>query len=249
MSRKWLATKTLALAILTIAVLALPPAGPAAAAAAKPTNGIITPADGATVKGPVEVTGYAMDPAFDKWQLDVLPGGDAAKAGTLAVGTSAGSFNYVMDSSAFPVGAHVLRLRLVHPDGNYEEFLHDFTVSASVFPTNGILSPAAGTTVSGKVTGLGYANDATFDRWQLELLPGGDAAASPIAVATSKAPGYFKFSLDTTALPAGAHALRLRVVRLDGNYADFLTDFTVTGTKSAAGSTLEALRGNPGGGL
>ena len=78
MLRKAVTARTLALTILAIAVLALPPAGPAAAAAAKPTNGIITPADGATVKGPVEVTGYAMDPAFDKWQLDVLPGGDAA---------------------------------------------------------------------------------------------------------------------------------------------------------------------------
>lgn len=249
MSRKSLAMKTLGLTVLIIAVLALPPAGPAAAAAAEPTNGIVTPADGATVKGPVEVTGYAMDPAFDKWQLDVLPGGDAAKAGTLAVGTSTGSFSYLMDSSAFSLGAHVLRLRLVHPDGNYEEFLHDFTVSALIVPTNGILSPAAGTTVSGKVTGLGYANDATFTRWQLDVLPGGDTTAAPIAVATGKAPGYFKFSLNTTGLPAGSHALRLRVVRLDGNYADFLTDFTVTGIKSAAGSTLEALRGNPGGGL
>ncbi len=127
----------------------------------------------------------------------------------------------------------MLRLRLVHPDGNYEEFLrlHRRRVDRA---HQRHLSPAAGTTVSGKVTGLGYANDATFTEW-LDVLPGGDTTAAPIAVATGKAPGYFKFSLNTTGLPAGSHALRLRVVRLDGNYADFLTDFTVTGIKSAAG--------------
>ncbi len=248
MFRKVVTAKTLALTILAIAVLALPPAGPAAAAAAQPTNGIIAPADGAKVKGPVEVTGYAADPSFDKWQLDVLPGGDAAKAATLAVGKSSGSFSYLMDSGILPVGAHALRLRLVHPDGNYEEFLRDFTVSAQVFPTNGILSPVAGAIVSGKVTGLGYANDATFERWQLEILPGGDATATPIAVATSKAPGYFKFALDTTALPAGMHALRLRVVRADGNYADFLTNFGVLGMLPSVEFAIAPDRGNPGGG-
>ncbi len=39
------------------------------------TNGITAPADGATVSGAVEVTGYASDADFLKWQLDLLPGG------------------------------------------------------------------------------------------------------------------------------------------------------------------------------
>ena len=249
MLRKAVTARTLALTILAIAVLALPPAGPAAAAAAQPTNGIITPLDGATVSGPAEVTGYADDPSFAKWQLDVLPGGDATKASYLAVGTTAGSLSHVLDTSVLPLGAHALRLRIVHPDGNYEEFLSGFTVSAVITPTNGILSPVAGTTISGKVKGLAYANDATFTKWQLDVLPGGDAKAWPIAVATSDVPGYFGFTLDATALPTGSHALRLRVVRSDSNYAEYLTNFTVAGMKSSAGPTFEALRGNPGGGL
>lgn len=247
MSRESFTPKTLALAILMIAVLALPPAG--IASAAEPTNGIITPSDGATVSGPAEVTGYADDPLFAKWQLDVLPGGDAAKAANLAVGKKSGSFSYVMDTSRFPAGAHALRLRIVHPDGNYQEFLSDFVIGAPVIPTNGITSPKSGTVVSGKVAVKGYANDPIFDRWQLDVLPGGDTAAAPVALTVSDVPGYFTYSLDAAALPAGTHALRLRVVRTDGNYAEFLANITVPVMAPSVGSTFEAFRGNPGGGL
>ena len=38
------------------------------------TNGITSPKDGATVSGTVDVKGYASDPSFKKWQLDVSAG-------------------------------------------------------------------------------------------------------------------------------------------------------------------------------
>jgi hypothetical protein len=55
-------------------------------------NGITAPAEGATVSGTTEVKGYANDPAFKKWQLDVLPGGDGA-AVFVATGET-GEFTY-----------------------------------------------------------------------------------------------------------------------------------------------------------
>jgi len=246
MSRKSNLVRTLALAFFTIALLALPLAG--LAAAAQPANGILTPADGATVSGPVEVTGYADIPRFDRWQLDVLPGGDATNAVYVTVGHQAGSFSYVMDTSVFPVGAHVLRLRIVRPDGNYEEFLNNFTIGTPVAPTNGISSPAEGETVSGTVAVKGYANDLIFDRWQLDVLPGGDATATPVPLTVSTVPGYFTYSLDTSTLPAGTHALRLRVVRPDGNYTESLTEITVATPSAEAAPVFQGDRGNPGGG-
>ena len=91
---------------------------------------------------------------------------------------------------------------------------------------NGITAPAAGATVSGTAEVKGYANNPAFKKWQLDVLPGGEANAA-IFVATGEAPGEFTYSLDTTAFPAGEHALRLRVVRADSNYDEYVTKFAI----------------------
>ena len=113
----------------------LPPAGatsaaPAPQAAAQPrANGFTNLTEGATVKGTVELKGYADDPSFLKWQLDVLPFGDASGAIFLAVGEKAGEFTQTIDTTAFPNGEHALRLRVVRADSNYAEYVTKFTVS------------------------------------------------------------------------------------------------------------------------
>ncbi len=112
MSRNRSMVKTLVLALTVVVLFAMPVAG---AFAQEMTNGITTPADGATVSGTVDVTGYANDPAFMKWQLDVLPGGDANAAIFLAWGHDPGEFTYSLDTTAFPAGEHALRLRVVRP--------------------------------------------------------------------------------------------------------------------------------------
>ncbi len=71
MSIKRNVSKVLMFALAAILLLTVPMAAGAAS-----TNGITTPKDGATVSGAVAVTGYASDPNFSKWQLDLLPGGD-----------------------------------------------------------------------------------------------------------------------------------------------------------------------------
>ena len=93
------------------------------------TNGITSPKDGATVSGTVDVKGYASDPSFMKWQLDVLPGGDANAAIFLAAGDTPGEFSYTVDTTAFPNGEHALRLRVVRADSNYDEYVTKFTVA------------------------------------------------------------------------------------------------------------------------
>ena len=135
--------------------------------------------------------GYASDPSFARWQLDILPGGDANAAIFLAVGTEAGEFTYMLDTAGFPNGEHALRLRVVRADSNYDEYINAFTidnagaaaaepvaedaaeepaveaaaepVAEAVMQTmNGISSPKDGATVKGEVEVMGYASDPSF---------------------------------------------------------------------------------------
>ena len=71
----------------------LPPAK-AAAPAASMSNGINAPKDGASVSGVATIKGYASDPSFSKWQLDLLPGGDGNAAIFLALGEKPGELSY-----------------------------------------------------------------------------------------------------------------------------------------------------------
>ena len=93
------------------------------------TNGITSPKDGATVSGTVEVKGYANDPSFTKWQLDLLPGGSADAAVFLALGEQAGEFSYTLDTTGLPNGEHAFRLRVVRADSNYDEYVTKFTIA------------------------------------------------------------------------------------------------------------------------
>jgi uncharacterized surface protein with fasciclin (FAS1) repeats len=363
------------LALIAVLLMSLP-----LVSAAETTNGITSPKDGATVSGTVDVKGYASDPSFMKWQLDVLPGGDANAAIFLATGDKPGEFSYTVDTTAFPNGEHALRLRVVRADSNYDEYVNKFTIAngeaksaaaptaaakdivataigagqfktlvaavqaaglvealqgkgpftvfaptdaafaklpagtvegllkdpkalsnillyhvvpgavkaaavkdgmtaktlqgspvtfkvmdgkvmindanivatdvmasngvihvidsvilppaaaaAKAVPaamTNGITSPKDGATVSGTVDVKGYASDPSFMKWQLDVLPGGDANAA-IFLAAGDTPGEFSYTVNTTAFPNGEHALRLRVVRSDSNYDEYVTKFTV----------------------
>jgi hypothetical protein len=257
---------------LVFSLLALP----LAAGAATPSNGISSPANGAALSGTVEVKGYASDPNFQKWQLDLLPGGNSNAAVFLAFGTTAGDFTYTLDTATLPKGEHALRLRVVRTNSNYSEYITKFTIGAAAAaapaapaavtatrpvtptvtatrpvtptvaaatpvtptrsvaaPVNGISGPAAGATLSGTVTVKGYANDPRFQKWQLDLLPGDNAfVASFLALGVTA--GDFTHTLDTTALPKGNYVLRLRVVRTDSNYTEYITKFTIGAAAAAA---------------
>ena len=106
----------------------LPPA-PAAAPAAGMVNGINAPKDGTSVSGVATIKGYASDPSFSRWQLDLLPGGDANGAIFLALGEKPGEFSYTLDTTGLPNGEHAFRLRVVRPDSNYDEYLSKFVIA------------------------------------------------------------------------------------------------------------------------
>ena len=255
-SRLWPALLTL-----VVVLLALP------AAAETPANGITVPVDGATVEGQITVKGNANNPDFSKWQLDLLPGGDQNAAIFLALGTTPGVLSYPLDSTQWPDGAHALRLRVVRADSNYDEFFTKFVIAnkaaqpvvsqpiatppealkpvvsqpiatppAAAAGASGITSPKDGASVSGQVAVTGRASRPDFLKWQLDLLPDGDPSGA-IFLAMGSEPGVFTYTLDTTLYPNGKHALRLRNVRQDSNYDEYINTITIA-NKSAAGTEV-----------
>jgi hypothetical protein len=226
------------------------------------TNGLAAPRDGQNISGQFAISGFATDPNFMKWQLDLLPGGNANQAAFLALGETTGVFTHTLDTTNLPAGQHQLRLRVVRMDSNYDEYVANFTIGGATGGetttgtataatttgttagtsdatttgttsgattgqmTNGITAPSEGATVRGQAQVTGYANTPNFMKWQLDLLPGGNANQAAF-LALGEEAGEFSYTLDTTNLPAGEHALRLRVVREDSNYDEYVVNFTI----------------------
>lgn len=105
----------------------------AAVASAVMANGITLPK--ATADGNIEVKGFATNPDFSKWQLDLLRDGQDAKAIFLSFGDKIGDFTYSLATAGLPVGQHALRLRVVRNDSNYDEYFANLLVGAAVTGT------------------------------------------------------------------------------------------------------------------
>jgi hypothetical protein len=98
-------------------------------------NGITSPTAGAILRGAVSVQGVATHPDFRKWQLDLLPGGNADQATFLALGEApvpAPAELSVFDTTAYPDGQHTLRLRVVRGDTNYDEYFTDILIANQI---------------------------------------------------------------------------------------------------------------------
>jgi lipoprotein-anchoring transpeptidase ErfK/SrfK len=106
----------------------LPVAG---VSAVESDNGVVLDGNG-IVSGKVTLQGVARHPTFRKWQLDLLPQGDAHSAHFLALGeepkNEMGVFTTI-DTTLFPDGQHLLRLRVVHSNLNYEEYFTPITIA------------------------------------------------------------------------------------------------------------------------
>ena len=102
----------------------------AADALATGPNGVFAPAAGAVVTGVVPIQAMAALPNFWKWQLDLLINGQNATF--LALGEQpvpAPAPLFALNTAQFPNGNHVLRLRVVRRDGNYDEFYTPVTIA------------------------------------------------------------------------------------------------------------------------
>jgi hypothetical protein len=106
-------------------------------------SGILSPASEAVVQGAVTVEGIAHHPGFRKWQIDLLLHGESATF--VAVGETmqpeAGSFT-ILDTTRYPDGSHVLRLRVVYTGLNYDEYLTPIIIENSGAPSSSEATPA-----------------------------------------------------------------------------------------------------------
>lgn len=113
----------------TVAVVAVP-------AAAMYEGTITSPASGAVVSGTVAVRGSAAHPTFRKWQADLILDGDTARGTFLALGENpvADGDLFTWDTTRYPNGRHILRLRVVHSKLNYEESFLPVTIANADAP-------------------------------------------------------------------------------------------------------------------
>ncbi|MEA3338262.1 MAG: polysaccharide deacetylase family protein [Chloroflexota bacterium] len=97
------------------------------------------------------------------------------------------------------------------------------TATAHYFPGNGFVSPAPGEVLRGIVPIEAIADNANFQKWQLDILPAGNTqATSFVALGETPLPaGGLLTRLDTARFPDGNYSLRLRIVSQDGNYDEF----------------------------
>lgn len=112
---------------------------------AQETSGIASPAAGAALSGVVTVEGMAAHPTFRKWQADLMLGGDPGRATFLAWGEKpVAQLNrlFVWDTAAYPNGSHVLRLRVVHSNLNYDEYFTPVTIDNPEAPAGPAPAPA-----------------------------------------------------------------------------------------------------------
>lgn len=120
-----------ALAALFLMVLAVTPAF------AQHDGVIAAPKADATLSGTVTVQGTAQHPTFRKWQLDLLIDGDPHRATFLALGEKpvlSTNDLAIWDTTLYPNGDHLLRLRVVHSNLNYDEIFVPVTVANADAP-------------------------------------------------------------------------------------------------------------------
>ena len=85
---------------------------------------------GTTLSGTAEITGYAADANFLRWDLFILPGGDESLRSWLATGSDQGEFSFELDTTLLPDGEYTLSLRVVtNPAQNYTEYTVPVTIA------------------------------------------------------------------------------------------------------------------------
>lgn len=205
-------------------------------------------------QGVIPVEGVAAHDAFRKWQVDLLVAGEQATF--LAYGEEPQAdpdlFTH-LDTTQYPDGDHLLRLRVVHSDMNYDEYFIPLTIDnrrapaqppsapnpspAQTPPTptptplpaspNGLFVQRG--TLQGAVTIDGVANHPTFRKWQLDLLITGDQNRERfLALGEEPMPSRgLLTTLETERFPNGTHSLRLRVVHSNLNYDEYFQQITI----------------------
>jgi hypothetical protein len=115
-----------------------------------------------------------------------------------------------------------------------------------VIAQSGITAPANGSSVSGDVAVMGTAVIDPFQKYELhyKLEPSGDDAYIYFAGATTPVANGQLGVWQAGGLPPGTYSLRLRVVKVDGNYAEYYTN-NISVNQGAASTAAEELTPSP----
>jgi hypothetical protein len=201
-------------------------------------NGItnIRPLIDGAASGEMRVMGVAYHPALLEWQLWLLPFGKESGATLLNEGRRPfvlpGALAGFVDTTRFPDGEHILRLRIVQSNRSYQDYDQPLVINNARPRTttgNGFVSITDGQILSGTVRITGVADHPEFVKWQLDLLREHDPQRASFlnwsAFAAAETTQFVR--LDTTLFPNGEHTLRLRVVRRDYNYDEHLVKIVI----------------------
>lgn len=93
------------------------------------SGGLLSPTDGATISGTVDVAANFPGSPYVRWNLFILPGGDGSGKIWIASGEDAGEATLSLDTTNLPNGEHAFSLRLVKADSNYDEQIVSFTIA------------------------------------------------------------------------------------------------------------------------
>mgnify|MGYP001255452584 CR=1 FL=1 len=99
---------------------------------------ISSPQSGASVRGSVQITGSALHPAFQRYELyyTVEPGENWVFMGDANTTPVSNGLLGVWETGGLPDGNYSLRLRVVRQDGNYDEgFARNVVVANTTPPT------------------------------------------------------------------------------------------------------------------
>ncbi|MEZ4766891.1 MAG: hypothetical protein R2844_00485 [Caldilineales bacterium] len=163
-------------ATLIVVALLLIPLAPALAA--PPRQGaaatISSPASGAIVSGAVQVTGSALHPEFDRYELyyTVEPGENWVFIGEPGRQQVSNGFLATWNTGGLPDGNYSLRLRVVRRDGNYDEGYARNLVVANTTPPTPTPEPSP---TPGEIAPLPQPVDAV-------VTPTPEATATPVSV-------------------------------------------------------------------
>jgi hypothetical protein len=129
-----------ALAVMVLIVLAAPAvaSGPASPLPQEAAAVITSPQSGQSVRGSVQITGSALHPAFQRYELyfTVEPGENWVFIGEARTNPVSNGVLGTWETGGLPDGNYSLRLRVVRQDGNYDEgFARNIAVANTTPPT------------------------------------------------------------------------------------------------------------------
>ena len=195
--------------------------------------GFYAPDNGAVVRGVVDIVATVNgtpDNPFRRYELAVSPAG--AEIWNWLDGSTQQAWQqtiYQFDTTQFPDGLYDLRLRIVYRDSNYSEFfLRNLSIAnhgrpvLAFHPPAGISIPHSESKVSGVVNFFGTVPPNDLLRWELAWSPSSLEQWTTVFNGDQALDNGLLARLDLSHLASGLYDFRLRVVRKDQNYTDYV---------------------------